>query len=260
MGVFTDEKEIAVLREGGRRLAHILKLVEQKVVPGVRTDALDQYALELIKKGGDEPSLLGYHPPFAKRAYPSTMCISVNDEVVHGIPSENPLVLKEGDIVGFDLVMQHEGLHTDSAITVPVGSVDATARKLMHTTREALYAGIRVARAGNHTGDIGHAIEARVLQDGFVVVEDLCGHAVGRKVHEDPQVPNFGNPGEGEELLPGMVLALEPMVNEGAKDVKLDTDGYTFRTKDGKRSAHFEHSILITEGAPVVLTELKNVE
>ena len=255
MSIITDPREIAQLREGGRRLAHILYLIEEAVSPGVRTDTLDQLAHQLIKKNGDTPSLLGYRPPFATRPYPSTMCISVNDEIVHGVPSEHPIELKEGDIVGFDLVIGHNGLLTDSAITVPVGVVDKTARRLIEGTERALMAGISSARAGFKMGDIGHAIETVGQQYGFSVVEELCGHGVGRSVHEEPEVPNFGMPGKGVTLVPGMVLALEPMLNEGTKDIKLDNDGYTIRTKDGKRSAHFEHTILITEGDPEILTK-----
>lgn len=249
-------EEIEILREGGKRLARILAAISAHVRPGVRTDELDTLARKLIEEGGDTPSLLGYHPSFAARPYPSTMCISVNDEVVHGIPSENPIELKEGDIVGFDLVMQHKGLHTDMAVTVPVGEVDETAQKLIAVTREALARGILAARAGNHIGDIAHAIESYAHEHGFSVVEDLGGHGVGRAVHEEPHVPNFGRPGTGPELISGMVLALEPMLNEGTKEVTLDDDGYTFRTADGKRSTHFEHTILITEGDAEIITKV----
>jgi len=255
--IVKNEQEIEILREGGRRLARILELVVNEVKPGVRTDELDKFVLERIKENGDEPSLLGYHPPFAKRPYPSTICISVNDEVVHGIPSENPVVLKEGDIVGFDLVMKHKDLHTDSALTVPVGEIDDVAKKLIVATKGALEAGIAKTRKGNRIGDIGHAVETCARKYGFSVVEELCGHGVGRSVHEDPQIPNFGNSGEGETLEVGMVLALEPMLNEGKYQVKLDPDGYTFRTRDGKRSAHFEHTVLIGEDGPEVLTKRK---
>lgn len=253
--IVTSQKEKDILKEGGRRLARILQLVREATKPGVSTDELDALARRLIEENGDTPSLLGYHPPFAARPYPSTMCISVNDEVVHGIPSENPIILKEGDIVGFDLVMQHKGLHTDSAITVPVGEVDETARKLIATAEEALARGISAARAGGRMGDIGYAIEQCAEEQGFSAVDELGGHAVGDKVHGEPFVPNFGTPGTGPELVEGMVLALEPIVNEGSRDVLLDPDGYTFRTRDGKRSAHFEHTILITKNGAEILTQ-----
>ncbi|HEY4502456.1 MAG TPA: type I methionyl aminopeptidase [Candidatus Paceibacterota bacterium] len=255
MSIITNPQEVAELRAGGQRLAHILHVVEQAVIPGIRTDELNELAFKLVKEGGDTPSLLGYQPPFAKRPYPSVMCVSVNDEVVHGIPSENPIVLKAGDIVGFDLVIGHQGLLTDAAITVPVGEIDDTAKGLIKATRESLMAGISVAHGGARMGDIGYAIEECARRHGFSIVEELCGHAVGRAVHEEPEVPNFGSPGTGPELVPGMVLALEPMLNEGTKDVVLDSDGYTIRTKDGKRSAHFEHTILITEGDAEILTK-----
>jgi methionyl aminopeptidase len=255
MSIITDKKELEDMREGGRRLARILHLVSGKAVQGARTDELNDFVEKLVREGGDTPSLLGYHPPFASRPYPSSVCISINDEVVHGIPNENPVVLNEGDIVSFDLVITHNGLMTDSAITIPVGTIDKDAKKLIHATRGALDAGIKQSIVGNHVGDIGHAIESYAEKEGFSVVESLCGHGVGRQVHEDPQIPNFGNLGEGVELVPGMVLALEPMLNDGSSDVKLDSDGYTYRTQDGKRSAHFEHTILITEKGPEILTK-----
>ena len=243
MSIITNEKEIASLKEGGRRLARILRLVSEKVAPGVRTDELNLFVEKLIKENGDTPSLLGYHPSFAKRAYPSSVCVSVNDEVVHGIPSENPVILKDGDIVSFDLVITHNGLVTDSAITIPVGNIDERARKLISATRGALDAGIAQCVVGKHIGDIGYAIETHAEKTGFSVVDVLCGHSIGRQIHEDPQVPNFGDKGKGEELVSGLVLALEPMLNEGSKEVKLDSDGYTYRTRDGKRSAQ-HHRVL----------------
>ncbi len=255
MSVITDNKEIEVLREGGRRLAHILRVLKGEVRPGIRTDTLNSLAEQLIQEFGDKPSFLGYHPRFASRAYPSAICISVNDEVVHGIPNENPIELQEGDIIGLDLGVTHKGLITDSAITVPVGKVDKKIHKLLETTRESLNAGIKAACVGNHIGDIGNAIEGCAHKGGFNVVEVLCGHGVGRNVHEDPEIPNFGKKGAGEKIVPGLVIALEPMLNEGTKNVILDDDGYTIRTEDGKLSAHFEHTILVTPGGPEVLTK-----
>jgi len=247
--------EIAHLRKGGRRLARVLRLVSERVIPGVSTEELNIYAEKLIREGGDMPAFLNYTPPGATRPYPGAICISVNEEIVHGVPNEDPRVLQEGDIVGLDCGLLHRGLITDSAITVPVGEIDEKAKKLLNITREALAVGIKAARAGSHIGDIGHAIEEFVKPHGYGIVRDLCGHGVGYKVHEDPQIPNFGNPGEGEELLPGMVLALEPMLNEGGGEVKLMSDGYTFVTADGSRSAHFEHTIVITENEAEILTK-----
>lgn len=255
MSVITDQKEIESLREGGRRLARVLRMVGSEVSPGVKTDTLNSLAERLIREAGDEPSFLRYLPPFAQRAFPSAICISVNDEVVHGIPSENPIELKKGDIIGLDLGVTHNGLITDSAITVPVGKINKKTQKLIETTRDSLLAGIEVARVGNHIGDIGHAIETCARKGGFSVVEVLCGHGVGRRVHEDPEIPNFGKRGKGEKIVSGLVIALEPMLNMGSKDVVLDDDGYTFRTKDGKLSAHFEHTILVTPDGPEILTK-----
>jgi methionyl aminopeptidase len=255
MSIITDPKEIEVLREGGRRLARVLRLVGEAARPGVSTDELDRLAYRLIEAGGDAPAFLNYQPPFAPRGFPSAICISVNDEVVHGIPSENPVVLNEGDIVGLDLGVRHGGLITDSAITIPVGSVDSNAQRLISATRDALARGIEAAKVGNHVGDIGHAIERVAEEQGFAVVRDLCGHGVGRAVHEEPQIPNWGKPGIGIELVSGMALALEPMFNEGKAEVVFEDDGFTVRTKDGSRSAHFEHTIYLGNDGTEIITK-----
>ncbi len=255
MSIITDNKEIEILREGGRRLARVLRVLKGEVYPGVKTSALNSLAEQLIRESGDIPSFLGYHPKFASRAYPSAICISVNDEVVHGIPSENSIDLQEGDIVGLDLGVTHKGLITDSAITIPVGKVDKKIHNLLETTQKSLSAGIKAARVGNYVGDIGSAIEECAHKGGFNVVEVLCGHGVGRHVHENPEIPNFGKKGEGEKIVPGLVIALEPMLNEGTKEVVLDDDDYTIRTEDGKLSAHFEHTILVTSEGPEILTK-----
>ena len=245
------------MREGGKRLAFILNEVAKIVRPGVSTRELDVLAHKLSVQGGDKPAFLDYKPYGAKRAYPASLCVSINDEVVHGIPNENePKILKEGDIVSLDMGIIHKGLITDSAITVPVGKINKKARELLNVTREALDIGIQMARAGNTVGDIGFAIENFVKPYGFGVVRELAGHGVGYKVHEDPYVPNYGRRGEGEILRPGMVIAIEPMINEGTPDIKLDPDGYTYRTLDGEISAHFEHTIVITGKGPEILTAL----
>lgn len=249
------ENEINKLREGGKRLASILNEVAKKVVPGVKISELNDYAEQLIKDGGDKPAFLNYQPEGANFPYPASLCASVNDEVVHGISSGSERVLEEGDIVGIDLGLVHGGLVTDMAITVGVGEIDADARKLIESTRQALYEGIKVARAGNMTGDIGFAVESFAKPLGFGVVDELGGHGVGKSVHEEPFVPNVGRKGEGVRLEKGMVLALEPMLNEGNRKVNLGDDGYTFKTADGSRSAHFEHTILITDGDPEILTK-----
>ena len=248
MSHFTKRPEdIEILVEAGKRHAAILTILAEMVLPGVSTHTLNETAEKLIVDGGDEPAFLGYTPEGASRPYPAGLCVSVNDAIVHGIPNEHPLILKEGDIVGLDLGVRHNGMITDSALTVPVGKIDAVAKKLIQATREAL-------RAGNTTGDIGEAIERVATSYGFPVVSELGGHGVGYRVHEEPFVPNFGTKGEGEPLVPGMVLALEPILSEGSSRIKLDRDGYTYRTRDGSRSAHFEHTIVITDGPARVLT------
>lgn len=248
------EKEIEVIREGGKRLAAVLRKVAKEVRPGISTKELDNLAEKLIRDGGDEPAFLNYTPDGAKFPYQATLCVSVNNEVVHGIPSDKR-ILKDGDIVGLDLGLRHKGFFTDMAMTVPVGGIDKEAKKLIKVTKESLAKGIAAARSGGFVGDIGEAIENFVKPHGYWIVKILGGHGVGKKVHEDPYVPNYGKSGTGQKLVPGMILALEPMLNEGTDKVFLDNDGYTFKTKDGKRSAHFEHTILITEGKAEILTK-----
>ena len=253
--IVRTEEERKILREGGRRLARVLDEVANAVKPGISTKELDVLAYKLIREGGDSPAFLNYQPEGAKFPYPASLCVSVNDEVVHGIPSPER-ILKEGDTVSLDLGLKHRNLFTDMAITVPVGNVDAEARRLLKATREALEKGISAARIGNRVGDVSYAIESFVRPHGYGIVEVLSGHGVGRKIHEDPYVPNFGKPGTGPKLEVRMVIAIEPMINLGTKNVILEKDGYTFRTADGKKSAHFEHTILITESGPEILTKI----
>ena len=248
-------EEIEILREGGKRHAVILKELARLVAPGVSTGELETESLRLIKEGGDEPAFLGYRPVGARRKFPASLCVSINDEIVHGIPNERERILKEGDIVGLDLGIIHKGLITDAAVTVPVGKVDETSKKLIDTTRKALEAGIKAAKLGGTIGDIGAAISKVIEPTGFSVADDLVGHGVGFEVHEDPYVPNFGTKGEGEKLVAGMVLALEPMANVGTSKIKLLSDGYTIVTRDGSRSAHFEHTIAITEKGTIIITQ-----
>jgi methionyl aminopeptidase len=248
--------DIEILREGGKRHAFILAELAKAVAPGVSTKDLDDLAARLIAEGKDKSSFLGYKPYGSKRPYPASICISVNDAVVHGIPNEEPYILKEGDIATIDVGLVHKGMITDAAVTVPVGKVDDAAAKLLKATKAALNLGIEAARAGNTTGHIGEAIESYIVPLGFGIVEELAGHGVGYKVHEEPYVPNYGVAGEGEPLVPGLVIAIEPIINEGSPRVFLSKDGYTYRTKDGKRSAHFEHTVLITERGPEILTAL----
>lgn len=250
-----NEKDLVALREGGRRLGIILKELERAVSPGVSTDELDKLAQRLIEAGGDTPAFLAYTPEGAERPYPASLCVSINDEVVHGIPNEIPSVLRDGDIVALDLGLIHEGLIVDAAITVPVGTIDGNAKRLIDTTKKALAAGIKAARGGATVGDIGAAVEAVAKPAGFGIPRELGGHGVGLKVHEKPYIPNFGKKGAGEKLVPGMVIAIEPMLNEGRGAIRVDNDGYTIRTEDGSRSAHFEHTILITEKGSEILTK-----
>lgn len=252
-GLIKTEEEIAIIREGGKRLARVLSVVRDAVKPGVTTRELDQLAEKLVRDMGDEPAFLNYTPEGAHTAYPGTLCVSVDDEIVHGIASDRVLI--EGEIIGIDMGINHGGFFTDSALTVPVGRIDDIAKKLIQVTEAALVVGIDSARAGKTVGDIGYAIEKCVKDNGFVVVEELGGHGVGYSQHEDPHIANYGERGQGMKLKPGMVLALEPIVNEGSRYIKLLPDGYTFVTKDHKRSAHFEHTILITDGAPEILTK-----
>lgn len=248
------EKERHTLREGGKRLARVLRLVAEIVKPGVTTSELNELAEKLIRDGGDTSAFLHYTPDGVKKPYPATLCVSVNDEIVHGIPNEHPRTLVKGDIVGLDCGLTHNGLILDSAVTVSVGKIDSSAQKLIKVTKEALSVGIAAARVGNTIGDIGHAIESFAKPYGYGIVRELGGHGVGKRVHEEPSIPNYGTPGSGMKLISGMVLALEPMLNEGTENITLDSDGYTFKTADGKISAHFEHTILVTDGEPEILT------
>ena len=251
--IIKTDTERTNLIEGGKRLGAILRALKEKVAPGVTAEELDDLAEAMIRDGGDEPCFLGYTPEGGNRPYPATLCVSINEEIVHGIPNESVKILKEGDIVGLDLGLTHEGVVVDAAITVPVGNISDESKRLMRATENALAAGIAVAKPGNHLGDIGAAIQKEIENAGFRVVKELGGHGVGDLVHEDPFIPNFGKPGTGELLEEGMVLALEPIASAGKAAVVVAPDGYTFRTKDGSRSAHFEHTILIEKtGARIV--------
>ena len=248
----SNEKEIAALMDGGRKLARILADIVKIVRPGIATIELDRLAEESIRGVGGVPSFKGYKSRGASRPYPASLCVSVNDEIVHAIPGAR--VLAEGDIVGLDIGMQYKGFFTDMAITVGVGSVDKKNKKLIDATRRALEIGIAEAKPDAHIGDIGAAIQAYAEGEGFGVVRELVGHGVGRAVHEDPEVPNWGRRGTGPEIVEGMVLALEPMITIGSPCVKVSPDGWTWSTESGKNSAHFEHTILITRVGAEILT------
>lgn len=250
------KEEIDILREGGKRLAFILAEVGKVVKPGVSTLDLDNLAQKLVEEGGDKSAFLNYKPAGMKRPYPASICVSINDAIVHGIPNEEPQIVKEGDIVSLDMGLIHKGLFTDAAITIGVGAVDEAGKNLIEVTKQALYEGIKAIREGKHIRDISYAIEKYVRPKRLGIVEELCGHGVGYKVHEDPYIPNYCIDDKGEKLKVGMVLAIEPMLNEGSKHIVLDEDGYTYRTADGKRSAHFEHTIVVTKDGAEILTQI----
>lgn len=237
-------------------MAKFLKEIAKVAVPGATTLDLDDRAMELVEEYGVEPILLGYHPTFADRPYPAAVCISVNNCVQHGVPSAE-VVLEEGDVVNIDMSIAHQGLVVDSGITVGVGEIDDEARRLLAATQEALAIGIKQAQPGGHIGDIGAAVQKFVESRGFSVVEVLCGHGVGYEIHEEPNIPNYGKAGTGPKIEVGHVYAIEPIVNAGGPDVFFDDegDGYSVYTADQSWSAHFEHTVAITEKGPVILTK-----
>jgi methionyl aminopeptidase len=254
-----SEEEIEILAEGGKILAAILDDLETYAIPGNTTLDIDDRAMELIEQYGVEPMILGYHPAFAPRPYPAATCVSINDVIVHGIPNEEPIEILEGDVVSIDVVIGYKGFVVDAARTVGVGEIDDDARQLIHVTREALNAAIKAAKPGNHISDIGRAVQESV-PTGFGIIETFCGHGVGYDLHEDPIVPNFVmKGGEDPLLVPGMVLAIEPMITLGSKEVEILDDGYTAITEDGSLAAHMEHTVAITEEGPRVLTRGKHI-
>lgn len=257
MGIkYKTEEEIAIMREGGKIHARILKEVAKKVKPGVKTDELNTYAEQLIDEAGCTASFLGYQPQGAKRPYPAALCVSINEEIVHGIPNDgNERILFEGDIVTLDLGLTYNNFITDSAITVPVGKIDKKTQELLSATKEALDKAITAMRPHGHIGDIGDAVLQVAKKYGFGIVEGLSGHGVGYRVHEEPFVPNKANRGEGPELKPGLVIAIEPMLSLGSRDIKRLSDGYTYITRDKSLSAHFEHTVAVTKSGIEILTK-----
>lgn len=248
MIVLKTPEEIAMMRESGKIVARTLRLLSESIVPG-KTSLLDldKLAFDAISTSGGVPSFLNY------RGFPASVCISVNDVVVHGVPDDR--VLQEGDIVGLDLGVCLNGFHADSAWTFPVGTISAKAQRLLNVTRESLYQGIAKARIGNRIGDIASTIQRYVESNGYSVVRDLVGHGIGRTLHEEPSVPNFGKAGKGEKLREGMTICIEPMINEGTFKVRTLPDDWTMATADGLLSAHFEHTVAITAQGPQILTE-----
>ena len=249
MIVLRTAKEIEIMRKACQISAEALQLAGEAVKPGITTYEIDQIAYRYIKKQGAEPNFLNYN------GFPATACISINDEVIHGIPSKKR-ILKDGDIVSIDLGAKVNGYNGDNAATFACGYISDEAKRLCDTTRESLYLGIEQAVAGNRIGDIAFAIQSYCEERGFSVVREYTGHGVGTHLHEDPSVPNFGTAGRGQRLLPGMTIAIEPMINLGSKAVKCLPDGWTVKTLDGKLSAHFEHTVAITKGEPMILTKL----
>lgn len=250
------KKEIALLREGGKKLAAIRDELARSVKVGMSAQDLEDIAEELFKASGGEPSFLNYRTRKSEKPFPARSCISVNDAVVHGLPSKE-IVFQEGDLVGIDVGLKYKGLFTDTAVTVPIGRVSKEAELLIEATKKALAVGIAAVRAGATVGDIGFAIEQHIKSSGnFGIVRTLAGHGVGYSVHEEPHIPNFGKQGEGEKLKAEMVIAIEPMLTLGGEKLVLDPDGFTFRTKDGLLSAHFEHTVAVTESGAEILTQL----
>jgi len=240
-------EELSVMKEAGSLLAEVVELLISRVEPGVSTAELDAVTEKDLRKRKAVPAFLGY------RGFPATLCASINKEVVHGIPSKKR-VLREGDIISFDLGCKWKGFFADMALTVPVGSISPEAQRLIDVTRESLRRGISAAKPGNRVGDIGEAVQTFAEAEGFSVVREFVGHGIGRALHEDPPIPNFGKGGTGVRLQPGMVLAIEPMINCGSPEVRVLEDQWTAVTRDGKLSAHFEHTVAVTEAGPVVLT------
>ncbi|KYZ77723.1 methionine aminopeptidase [Anaerosporomusa subterranea] len=248
MIILKSEREIKYMRDAGRIVAETLQEVKKAVRPEITTLQLDQIAEDYIKNCGAIPTFKGYH------GFPGNICASVNEQVVHGIPSVKKL--KNGDTVSIDIGAVINGYHGDAALTLPVGEIDIEVRNLLNVTQESLDKGIEKAIAGNRLSDISHAVQTHAEKHGYGVVRDYVGHGIGRNMHEDPQIPNYGIPGHGPRLKPGMTLAIEPMINMGTHAVNVLNDGWTVVTADGKPSAHFEHTIAITPDGPEILTRL----
>ncbi|MEE2779004.1 MAG: type I methionyl aminopeptidase [Myxococcota bacterium] len=250
MIVRKSRAEIEKMRLAGQVVADVHKMLRDVVRPGVTTRELDTMAENLIRKAGAVPTFKGYK--VGREVFPATLCVSINHEIVHGIPSDR--VLEEGDILSVDCGATLDGFVGDSAVTLPVGAISEEIQLLLQRTQESLYEGIKASIPGNRIGDIGHAVESHVSPFGYGVVEDFCGHGVGRRLHEEPQVPNYGIPGTGRRLKAGWCIAIEPMVNLGTHETLMLEDGWTVVTADGSISAHFEHSVAITDDGPIILT------
>jgi methionyl aminopeptidase len=250
-----NEKEIEILKDAGSRLAKIMRGAEVFAKPGTSTAAVDIYFRQEIKKADSTPAFLNYTPHGSKRPFPAAVCVSVNDEIVHGIPNENPKILEEGDVVTFDAGLIYKGMYVDHATTFEVGEVSNEVKRLMNITKEALMAGIKQAKVGNKIGDISSKIQEVAERNDVSIIEGLSGHGVGFEIHEDPYVPNEGKKGTGEEIKEGLVIAIEPMFSLGSKEIILEDDDYTYSTYDGSLSAQFEHTIAVTKDGPLILTK-----
>ena len=251
MIVIKNGQELQDMRKACKITAAARALAGEMVRPGMTTEAIDKAVHDYIVSQGAKPSFLGY------RGYPASACISVNNTVIHGIPGGYKL--KEGDIVSVDVGAYYKGFHGDCAATFPCGAISAEAQRLIDVTKQSFFEGIRFAKRGHRVSDISHAVQAHVESNGFSVVRAFVGHGVGAQLHEEPEVPNYGNPGRGPRLLPGMTLAIEPMVNEGIHEVRVLKDGWTVVTADGKLSAHYENTVLITDGEPEILTVVEGL-
>jgi len=245
--------EIAMMRTSGRKLAEVVEILRASIQPGMSLLELDQLGEAAIRERGGVPSFLGYRGG-GHRPFPASLCISVNHEVVHGIPDKR--LFRDGDVVSIDLGLHHAGYHADRAFTVALGSVDPKVQDLLDATRESLYKAIAQAVPGNRTGDIGHAVESHVESRGYSVIRDYVGHGIGKSLHEEPAVPNHGRPGTGVFLQTGLCIAIEPMVSVGTHRTKVERNGWTVVTRDGSTTAHYEHTVVITEEGPEILTTL----
>ncbi len=252
MIIYKTDSEIDSLKSAGQLVGNVLLKIEEILRPGVTTGHIDKIAEDMIRAQKAIPAFKGYMGRISKRPFPGSICVSINEEVVHGIPGKR--ILEEGDIVSIDVGVKLNGFYGDAARTFIIGSADAKASKLLDTTLAALNAGIDQCVAGNRLSDISYAIEKQAKKSGFTVVEDFVGHGIGRNMHEDPQVLNYGPPGQGPLLKKGMVLAIEPMVNEGGSDVEVLEDTWTVVTSDRKRSAHFEDTVALSSNGPIILT------
>jgi len=247
-----NKQDIIILQEGGKRLAKVMKVLRRETKPGVSAAFLDELAYTMIKKYGGYPSFLNYQPDFSNRPFPNSLCVSLNDVIVHGIPRKD-IILKPGDLVSLDLGMEYQGLFTDMAITVGLGRMKPEEKRLIETTQKALAVAIKVARPGKTLGDIGYAIENCATKNGFVVIRDLVGHGVGYAVHEDPPIFNYGEKAKGIKIETGLVIAIEPMITSGNGSIKEMSDN-SFTTLNGKKACHFEHTIAILKNKTIIIT------